>query len=400
MKKLICAAAAALLMSAVFPAAPAAADNDTDFTYYSYSLSSGEIIIGHYSGSDTTVVIPSEIKGYPVVEINRAFSKQDNIVECVIPDSVRTIDEKALSNCPNLRSVTIGSGVTKIGDYAFTACPELSEIKVSEDNPTYTAINGSLYDKNGTLLHYAGTGRAEIDSSTKAVGKAAFFGRTDLYSVTIPKGVTDIGDYAFSGCLYLSGAALPDTVTTLGKGCFMSCSSLMSVTLGNSIKTIPDNCFYSCTSLGDITIPESVTAVGDSAFYGCAELSGLLVPASVKSLGTDSIGRRYDIRSGASENIPDFIIRGETRTAAQEYAHELGIVFSGTNLEAGDVNGDGFIDAVDASAVLAEYASVSTSGKRYFTDDQFAAADLNKDGFTDAVDASGILAEYARLQTS
>lgn len=405
MKKLICTAAAALIASAAaFPASPAAAADDIGGfaadAVFEYITENGEASVTGYTGNDTELVIPDTLGDCPVTSVaENAFMGRSDIVSCVLPDSVRTIGARALSGCPWLESITLGSNVAEIGDYAFTSCPELSEIEVAADNPTYTAINGCLYDKKDTLLLYAGSGKAEIAASTKAVGKAAFFGRTDIYSVEIPEGVTAVGDYAFSGCLSLWSAELADSVSTLGKGCFMSCSSLGTVKLGKNVRTIPENCFYSCTELSDITIPDGVTAIGDKAFYGCAELSGLFVPASAVSLGTDCIGRRYDIRSGASESIPGFIIKGETATAAQKYAQVCGIIFSGTDLKMGDINGDGLIDAVDASTVLAEYAIVSTGGKRTFTEEQFAAADWNDDGITDAVDASCILAEYARLQT-
>lgn len=61
----------------------------------------------------------------------------------------------------------------------------------------------------------------------------------------------------------------------------------------------------------------------------------------------------------------------------------------------GDVNGDGRIDAVDASSVLAEYAAVSVGKPSTFTSSQRNLADMNKDGRVDAVDASTILSIYA-----
>ena len=63
----------------------------------------------------------------------------------------------------------------------------------------------------------------------------------------------------------------------------------------------------------------------------------------------------------------------------------------------GDVNGDGKITAVDASAVLIEFAELSADGKGTFTPSQFAAADVNNDGKITAVDASSILRYYAAL---
>lgn len=68
-------------------------------------------------------------------------------------------------------------------------------------------------------------------------------------------------------------------------------------------------------------------------------------------------------------------------------------------LNYGDVNGDGFIDAVDASIVLAEYAAISVGSPSTFKNGQKNLADMNRDGFIDAVDASIILSIYASNST-
>lgn len=66
----------------------------------------------------------------------------------------------------------------------------------------------------------------------------------------------------------------------------------------------------------------------------------------------------------------------------------------------GDVNGDGTVDAVDASAVLAAYASISSGKESPLYTYQETAADLNGDGAVDAVDASLILSYYAFASVS
>ena len=65
----------------------------------------------------------------------------------------------------------------------------------------------------------------------------------------------------------------------------------------------------------------------------------------------------------------------------------------------GDPNGDGKVDANDASFVLVEYAKVSTGGESALTPEETAAADVNNDGKFDAKDASAILAYYSYLST-
>lgn len=65
----------------------------------------------------------------------------------------------------------------------------------------------------------------------------------------------------------------------------------------------------------------------------------------------------------------------------------------------GDVNGDGSVNAKDASAILVEYALLSTGESPTFSAAQKQAADVNADGKTDAKDASSILSYYAYLST-
>ena len=65
----------------------------------------------------------------------------------------------------------------------------------------------------------------------------------------------------------------------------------------------------------------------------------------------------------------------------------------------GDVNEDGNIDALDASAVLTHYALKSTGNESKLTDKQVSAADFNRDGAVDALDASAILTYYAKKAT-
>lgn len=65
----------------------------------------------------------------------------------------------------------------------------------------------------------------------------------------------------------------------------------------------------------------------------------------------------------------------------------------------GDVNGDGLIDASDASRVLEHYSLISTSGNPLIHGFMEDYADFNQDCIIDANDASDILALYAELST-
>ena len=97
----------------------------------------------------------------------------------------------------------------------------------------------------------------------------------------------------------------------------------------------------------------------------------------------------------------------EKATAMTQYIFSSGLDKGGIKVLAnldyilGDVNNDKFVDAVDASTVLKEYALQSIGSASSFTDPrQSKAADVNSDGFVDSSDASVILAFYANLSGS
>ena len=65
----------------------------------------------------------------------------------------------------------------------------------------------------------------------------------------------------------------------------------------------------------------------------------------------------------------------------------------------GDSNGDGKIDAADASCVLEDYALIQTGNSDYLPENRKKADDVTNDGKVDSIDASKILDYYAALST-
>lgn len=70
-----------------------------------------------------------------------------------------------------------------------------------------------------------------------------------------------------------------------------------------------------------------------------------------------------------------------------------------TESQLGDINGDNIIDGRDATAVLTEYAIISTGKDFTFDEKQKEASDANKDGIIDGRDATLILTYYAYIST-
>jgi hypothetical protein len=185
-----------------------------------YSIPSSVTSIGNYAFAGCgwlSIVIPNS-----VISIgDHAFAGYGK-TSIIIPNSVRSIGSSAFSYS-ELTSIVISSSVTNIGYGPFASCSSLEAISVDPLNPSYSAVDGVLFDKNQTtLIQYPGTEvmRYTIPSSVMSIGGYAFSGCAGLTNVTIPNAVTNIGDYAFSYCSGLISTFFMGNAPTLGEWAF------------------------------------------------------------------------------------------------------------------------------------------------------------------------------------
>lgn len=86
------------------------------------------------------------------------------------------------------------------------------------------------------------------------IGSKAFYGNTDIVSVSVPDTVTKIGDRAFAGCQNLTAVNIPDGVTRLEQYTFSDCYRLTSITLPKSLTDISCGAFKRCIRLEYLVI--------------------------------------------------------------------------------------------------------------------------------------------------
>ena len=135
------------------------------------------------------------------------FYKCSSLKNVTIPDSVLSIDYRAFGSCASLENVVIGAGVTYIEEGAFRSCKSLKNIEVSEDNSSFTSVDGVLFNKDKTELLKYPTGSSNttytIPDSVTTIGYRAFDYSASLESIVIGAGVTHIGENAFKNCTAL-----------------------------------------------------------------------------------------------------------------------------------------------------------------------------------------------------
>jgi len=245
---------------------------------------------------DLSSVSISEYNGTEGTDFYRSFYQEKAIPSCafwgkksltsiLLPSSVTSLQGLAFSSCTGLTSLSIPASVINIEYFTFYNCTYL--IKVEINNPTYSSLEGVLFNKTKSVLIQCPTtktGSYIIPSSVTLIEKMAFSDCSNLTSITIPPTVTSILEGAFSNCSGLTSFTFPPKVTSIAKGLLMYCTGLKSVSIPSSVDSIGAVAFYECTGLTSIMIPTSVKAIESEAFSNCIGLTSMAIPSSVSSI--------------------------------------------------------------------------------------------------------------------
>ncbi len=207
--------------------------------------------VGYGSCTDETVYIASTYDGLPVTVMFMGNtlhytpynqSKVGNVRRLVISDTVKYVDHRCISECPNIESVYYGASVENIRGFNFSVGYGLkfSTVEVSPDNPYYSVKDNCIVDLRTKALVLA-THKAVIpdDGSVEIIGMSAFAPASYwLCSVEIPEGVKIIDHFAFSGCDKLENVILPDSLEVIEYRAFGYGKSIKTLSLGVNLKAV------------------------------------------------------------------------------------------------------------------------------------------------------------------
>ena len=287
--------------------------------------SGSAVTITGYSGSKTSVEVPSEINGKPVTAIGENAFFNSSITAIKLPSSIRsigknafhsctslggislpaaitTIESNAFRSCTGLKAVTLPTSLKKIGAQAFYQCSSLASIAFPKSltsigdwafayctNLGTVAIPSGVSSMGSSVFYECKSlSRCTIESGThlSALGDSTFFDCTSLKSFSIPSTIKVVPANCFVGCRSMTSVTLPSSITTIGQNAFADCVSLSGVKFSSNLRKIESGAFSGCTGLKDITIPSGATSIGESAFSGCTGLRSITIPASVTTIGT------------------------------------------------------------------------------------------------------------------
>lgn len=101
------------------------------------------------------------------------------------------------------------------------------------------------------------------------INMGAFAG-SDMVSVVVGDGITEISNYAFASCNSLTNMTIPNSVITLGS--IFGDSYVRLKVLNIDMNTIPYGVFSNIPSIQTVILGENVSQIEDSAFCACVGL--------------------------------------------------------------------------------------------------------------------------------
>ncbi len=246
------------------------------------------------------------VDGFLISKEGKLIASLSDKTHITIPESVKSIGDRAFFLCESLNSIHLPESVKSIGDEAFLDCTFLTSIHLPE---SLTSIGNEAFSKCYSLTSI------HLPESVKSIGNSAFLDCESLTSIHLPESVKSIGDNPFSRCKLLSitcdspyfrmvdgfliskvgkliaslsdktHITIPESVNSIGNAAFWRCTSLTSIHLPESVNSIENSAFVCCTSLTSIHLPDSLTTIGWNAFGNCESLTSIHLPESVKSIG-------------------------------------------------------------------------------------------------------------------
>lgn len=188
-----------------------------------YTITSNQATITRCVGSEAALTLPAAVDGVPITALGpQCFCQppeapaacegiqwipdappagtvpNDTLHSLFLPESIITLQTKALADCVALKRLALPSSTVELGERVFQRCRKLERLILS---PNLTELPAYTF--------------ADCRSLTE---------------LPLPAGITRVGSQCFYNCTQLRELELPQTVQEIGSGVLMNCARLERLT--------------------------------------------------------------------------------------------------------------------------------------------------------------------------
>lgn len=318
----------------------------------------------------TEVVLPSSLRRIGPF----AFGMCASLAEITLPEGLEYIDSSVFNECDALKTLHIPASVTEMHKRIFLTCDSLESFTVAEGNPSYSAVDGVLFSRDGSVLYRypqakAGTSYT-VPDGVKEINENAFYYAVDLQTIHLPASVSEMDPTAFNACYHLSSITVAedslhflsrDGVLFTRDGTHLvrypQARAGESYTVPLGVKTIDYNAFARVTELKDLILSVDVSMLEQRAFEMHESLCSVTVCRrdAVFTLPLFPSGKRaVEIRGYAGSSAQHYVDSSD-----RVYAESKDISFAPLD---GDPCSDGVYWTLDSDGLLTVWGQGSMSG--------------------------------------
>jgi len=148
-----------------------------------------------------------------------------------------------------------------------------------------------------------------------SIGNRAFYGCSNLVSVTIPENVRSIGARSFAECVNLTDLFILSDTISWKEEFIYSYVGFRELT----VAVYQNRAFENCNNLNHVEIPYGLTSIGSCAFIGCSRITSVVMPGCFKP---------SDVFSDSYSKITDLVVTEGEETLCDDFAERCSALAS------------------------------------------------------------------------
>ena len=247
-------------------------------------------------GAIAAISIPSSVTNIAP----HAFQNATKLASIALPAGLTGIADYAFYGCTGITDLSLPPALVSIGKYAFAACANLAVVRMPERSDACPAPENSM--TFGAYAFFGCTNLLAVHAPDLADWCRISFGNSyanpvhdcgnlvvggePLLSLEIPEEVAAVKGYAFFGCTNLETVSIPGNVPSLDISAFNRCQNLRRVTLAEGVSSLGNYAFHACSNLVTATLPASLSSASTNAFLGCPSIAEATVPGALLAMET------------------------------------------------------------------------------------------------------------------
>ena len=309
----------------------------------SITIPSSVKYIGNYAfascSSLESIIIPTNITSLS----NGTFKDCSSLKSISLPDGLEQIGAQTFAGCSSLTSINISNSVMNIGEDAFKECSSLTSVMIP---------NGVTSIEHGVFSGCKSLTSVVIPDSVISIGKWSFSNCSSLALITLKaSSIENFCESNINMLLYSAQCLtkrnllindmdsteliVPDSVTILNDYAFYGCSNIVTITLPETLSQIGEHIFDDCESLQSIRVPmnkkEEFCKLGLEPYREYIEEIEEIVPEELQQEMNIllNIAKGYELGIGMTKNIAQAVLiyNQAAEKGCAEAAYHLGELY-------------------------------------------------------------------------